>query len=242
MKRLLFLSKTIYEAYQRLLSRTYEGDKNLALKIMSWLYRAQRPLLIDELREALTVQPVDSQLNLEALTPRQDIIECCEGLVVLENTSDTVRFIHRTVKEFLQKEHMMDLLSGNDISEICLTYLPFDEFDNDCIDFESAKKRAEKFKFCRYAAQFGGFYTREAEESPAVQAAVLTLLSSKKKKNSMLQPQAYMSCGWNGDSNFDEGQTLLHVIAAQTSNYLQHRPSWNSRWKSCVSPCGCYLG
>lgn len=60
-------------------------DKELALVILAWLYRAQRNLLMDELLEGLA---------RDFLLSPTDIIECCGSLVLHEESSGLFIEIH----------------------------------------------------------------------------------------------------------------------------------------------------
>ena len=55
-----------------------------------------------------------------------DIIEMCQSLVVHEESSGVVRFIHPTVQEFLKS---LELLPVINLAKTCLTYLENNAFD-----------------------------------------------------------------------------------------------------------------
>lgn len=214
LENLTSLPKSIDEAYAKLLNRLEGDDKRLAFKILSWIYYALRPLLMEELREALSVRLGQTRLNSQALLARGDIIECCQGLVVLEKSSDTVRFTHQTVKNFLQKEHVKDLLSANDIANFCLTYLSFDNF-NMSDDRQEREKRAQMYHFIRYATSFWGIHCRgDPENSADIQLAILSLFAPETKRSSFLKMESYLQFP---DATLEidcySHQTLLHIIA-----------------------------
>jgi len=213
MNNLGSLPTSVHNAYRRLLDRTIE-DKEYVFKILGWIYHARRPLRMNELREAIVVEPDHKTLNLDFLPSPGRLLQCCEGLVVWERTSDTVRFLHSTVKDFIDEEAPPILLPVDYITRICFTYLSFDDFEGGpCADEESMRKRVHKYNFSRYAAQFWVLHTKgEAENEPDIQRAVLSLLASENKRHSMLQLETYANSIW-GNISFMKGQTLLHVIA-----------------------------
>ena len=97
------LPKSLEEAYEKMLIRIHErngNDSSLAFKIFSWVFYARRPLLMGEIREALSVRSNDREVKEDNLIDSKDIIECCHGMVVWEESSDTVRFTHQTVQRF----------------------------------------------------------------------------------------------------------------------------------------------
>ena len=153
----------------------------------------------------------DCELDLRGnrmLQPDQ-VVECCRGLVVYEKSTGFVQFSHETVRTFIERELKPTAIN---IAKTCITYLTSPHFDNHCVNKESVEKRAQKYKFSRYAAQFWAVHTKgQAENEPDVQRAVLSLLASEKKKDSMLQLESYADSLWY-DIFPTERQTLLHVI------------------------------
>jgi ankyrin repeat protein len=227
MKALKTVPKDIFTAYRDVIERienSYGGNnKELALRIFSWLFYAQRPLLMNELLDALAVDSEESTSDGDEeddgdeesqnckgdgnlLQPEQ-VIEVCRSLVVYDELSGSVRFVHHTVQEFIAQE-LKPKLQTPYLAKTCLEYLA--SFNEPCSSSESIKNRIEKYKFSRYAAEFWGFHAREAEDYEEVQKAVLEFLSSEGRMNSMVQLDA-MNHIFKGRS--DLRQTILHVIA-----------------------------
>jgi hypothetical protein len=207
--------------YRKLLNRIIEeDDTKTAFEILTWLLYAQRPLKTEELSEILVIEPRDTHLS-DPTSPR-DIVECCRGLVVWERASDTIRFTHETVKEFLKRldsslspDKKALFLTSADIALRCLTYLNFDIFEDFREDETFVIDRMNRFKFSKYAAQFWAVHTRgKAEESEEVQCAVLRLLESENKKKSMLQIAGFTRSRF-GRITLTKGQTPLHIIAEE---------------------------
>jgi hypothetical protein len=219
------------------MDRIEKSDKELALKILSWLFRAQRILRMDELLEALVVEEGDQDLERECMLEPVAVVECCKSLVLYEETSGLVRFTHETVQDFIAK-HVQNLPQTFVLAKTCLTYLSFDEFHEPCSETDILANRVERYKFICYAARFWAIHTKEAEECPDVQEAVLTCLISESKTNSILQLEAYAASGGGGMS-FTSGQTMLHVIAerglATTCSLVLHE-SGNPNDYRYVSP------
>jgi len=199
-------------AYQEVIARITRSDTengDVGMQTMTWIFYAARPLQMDELLVALDVQDGYLDIDEEPQFKLADIIEMCQSLVVHEESSGVVRFVHPTVQSFLKSLNLSDV----NIAKSCLTYLEYEAFDEICSNPKSLDIRLEKYKFCRYAAQFWGFHVRrEVENEPDVQRAVLSLLASENKKDSMLQIEQYANSSL-GSIHFTKGQTLLHVIA-----------------------------
>ena len=126
-----------------------------------------------------------------------------------------MRFSHETVKGFIESElgRKFKLSSSIRLAKTCLFYLASNAFDTPCSDSATLELRVTKYKFGYYGAQYWADHTRgDAENEPDIQRAVLSLLASENKKDSMLQMETYANSSW-GDISFTKGQTLLHVIA-----------------------------
>lgn len=63
---------------------------------------AQRPLTVDELREALSVLPVDRNCDPSRLLNHiMKVLACCGSLVCLDEEELTLRLVHHSVKQYL---------------------------------------------------------------------------------------------------------------------------------------------
>jgi hypothetical protein len=118
MKALKTVPNDMSSAYKNVMHRIEKSrsgnDTELALRILSYLFHAQRTLHIDELLEALAISPqadgsddenCDGEHEIVAnnmLEPAQ-VVECCQGLVLYEECSGLVRFAHFTVQEFINR-------------------------------------------------------------------------------------------------------------------------------------------
>lgn len=82
-----------------------------AMTTMSWIFHAQEPLQVDELRHALLIggaigeplQAGDARFSHGDLLSKEAILACCCGLVEIKlnpHSRDTFRFIHYSVQEF----------------------------------------------------------------------------------------------------------------------------------------------
>ena len=116
-KHLTLYLQTCQSAYREVLDRIDQAEgKETALQILSWLFHAQRPLQMDELREILSIetQPPDTELYPDFLFDPVQIIHCCQSLVEFDKSSGIVRFTHYTVQEFLEKyqDNLLSLQSS----------------------------------------------------------------------------------------------------------------------------------
>ncbi|MCJ1348387.1 hypothetical protein MMC31_006619 [Peltigera leucophlebia] len=133
------LPKNLPETYNRILSRISKmGNARLAEKGFSWVATTRRPLLLEELREAIAVEPLQPYFDPKRLVnDMSQIVSYCENLIVLDEQDKTVQFTHQTVKVFLldglrhqanANFHFEQRETDHYVGEICVTYLNFNDF------------------------------------------------------------------------------------------------------------------
>ena len=94
------LNDTFGGAINRIKSQSQEYWQ-LARQTISWIFYAQRPLKISELREMLAVEPKDTNFHPSGLHEKDLILKFCFGLVSIEEQDETVRLVHYSLEEYL---------------------------------------------------------------------------------------------------------------------------------------------
>ncbi|KAH8586021.1 ankyrin repeat-containing domain protein [Bisporella sp. PMI_857] len=133
------LPKDLPDTYEHVLSRIIkDGNAEIVDKIFRWIAAAKRPLLLEELREALAIGSGDAYLQWDRRVNNADrIIPWCASLVVLDEEDLVVQFAHHSVIQFLlSKEYSVatkrfhfQVPEVNHVAgEICVTYLNFNDF------------------------------------------------------------------------------------------------------------------
>jgi len=99
---------------------------------------AKRPLSVEELREAMAVEPFSSEINKSRLVNNvNQLIPWCASLVVQDEEEHLVQFAHHSVRDFLLSKpnkaillpfHFQLQKANSELAEICVTYLRFDVF------------------------------------------------------------------------------------------------------------------
>jgi hypothetical protein len=105
-----------------------------ALRILAWILRAKRPMTIKEMLYAAVVVPGEYSRNFEYFVSGEgDLIDICEGLVVVLPESGAVAFAHPTVNDFLESSRgrIFQEDPGVIIASACITYLASDHLFND---------------------------------------------------------------------------------------------------------------
>ena len=189
------LPMTLHEAFSNTVSRIQGqlgGRKRLAMDTLSWISHATRPLLISELSEALAIRSGQSHLNSKYRPSQKLMIECCMGLVVVDEQSKTIRLVHYTVQEFFRERQREIFPNGEELlAEKCLTYLLYDVFATGCCpDEENILDRLDLHGFYSYCASEWGYHVRESQ-SLKINEMTLQFLRSQPHKAASTQVYQY---------------------------------------------------
>lgn len=138
--------------YDRVMDTIRKQPKSctdLALRILSWLVKARRTLTVEELREVVSVEPGQYELDKWSLPDRTTLLDVCAGLVTIDENSNTIRLAHYTVQEYLLRNRILPENADLIVATACTTYLSFDIFAQDDCAFDDI---VESHPFLKYAA------------------------------------------------------------------------------------------
>lgn len=204
----------VTEVYNDILDRIGEKGadaKQFAMRVLSLIFYAARPLRMTELREALSVREGDRELNEQFMLHPSAILQVCQSLVTYEERNDVVRFTHYSVQEFLAG---CKLLSHDVAAKACLASLEFDMLEKGSYSqIPLLLHQDGPVTFLRYALEFWGFHAKAAGESPDVQKAVLKILGSENKRKWILQFEMQLYAIGGVPHKVNEDLSLLQVIA-----------------------------
>lgn len=138
-KALQSLPEDLAATYTRALLKIHKKNASLSLaqKVFKWMVCATRPLSMDEIKEAISISPLDKHLERSKITTDDSgILKACANLAVVDVDEDTIRFAHYSVKEFLLSTpadsissiHFQYSDAAYEVAEICVTYLSFNAF------------------------------------------------------------------------------------------------------------------
>ncbi|KAJ0135112.1 Glutathione S-transferase psoE [Fusarium oxysporum f. sp. albedinis] len=135
------LPKDLEETFARALSRILFRQKKAELvqKVFRWVAAAKRPLALDEIREAVSIDVGQPYLKTERLVREMSpIVLWCENLLqVTEEQPQSLQFAHSTIHDFITKGDLPIQLSDFHVDlevadhfagEICITYLHLNNF------------------------------------------------------------------------------------------------------------------
>ena len=86
------MPKGIDETYVRILQRIKRDNPEQMkeiLNLLQWIVASKRPLTVDELAQAITIEPGDKHLDFDAVaTNPEDILRPCAALLVVTPIHD----------------------------------------------------------------------------------------------------------------------------------------------------------
>ena len=116
LKALEDLPKDLPTTYRRILRRLHNSestDPSMGKKIFEIVSVARRPLTLEELREAVSIEPgVPTWNSARIVNDVVKLLGCCGSLVIVDEEFSTVHFAHSSVQQ-----HLETIPIGNDISE-----------------------------------------------------------------------------------------------------------------------------
>ena len=122
----------IEKAYKDNLTRIDDQSpqrRDLARVAIIWIRYCDPPLTVEQLREVLSIQFGDEELDRDGLPDPELIVDVCCGLLVSETRSDSekvIRFVHYTAAEFFQQHLCTWIPDAHEKLQLtCLTYLQF---------------------------------------------------------------------------------------------------------------------
>ena len=160
------LPTDLYDAFQGIITRIQgcrrAGQAELGMRVLMWLHFAHRPLKLAELQHALAVEKRHTEFDASNIPPKKPLLDSCLGLVVVDEETSTVRFVHYTLQEYFRKDSRAEFPNGYTyIAETCLTYLNFGQVKQPCTSSQSFEEKMDEFKFLEYAACYWGTYVQQ---------------------------------------------------------------------------------
>ncbi|KAJ7772855.1 ankyrin repeat-containing domain protein [Mycena maculata] len=151
-----------------------EDDKTLAWRTISWIVNAKRALRVPELREALSVQSGDTNLDPDNLLDSDIILSSCAGLVVINAKDDTIRIIHYTVQTYLEQIQARAFPhSQSAITTTCIAFLTFEAL----LENMHNPNLLHQYDFLDYAVEYSLIHAR-GEPEIEIQQTILTFLAN----------------------------------------------------------------
>ena len=133
------LPRDLPQTYERILSGITETDDiDICKRIFLWVATVKRPLTLEELREAIGIEPLQQNWDSNRfVNDMHQAIACCGNLMFVEEEHQAVHFTHYSVKQYLLSDaigiplrpYHIDLdRSDPEVGVVCVTYLNFGIF------------------------------------------------------------------------------------------------------------------
>ena len=189
------LPKTFEEYLSRLGDPSSSSRAHLALKTLTWLTFTREPLETEQLREALSIQPESTGPDEDFVPSMSCILECCLGLVVIDEHANIVRLVHFSLQEYLKKHIRTIYPSGlEELALDCYRYCSYQGFNySPCADEASIVARLDQYPLLRYFASHWRFHTSACSDNPRVQAAVINFMSSDPHRTNLRQMSRFVA-------------------------------------------------
>ena len=160
------------EAYGSTLDRIKRqgGEKaRLGMAAVMWISHAERPLKADELSHALSVEIGSPNLNTENIPSIGTVLACCQGLIVVEKETSTVRLTHFTLQEYLRAHPDIFCAAHSAIAETCLSYLNSQQVK---AISPSLSRNLQDTPFLKYSSVYWGVHAKRDLSDCAKQLAL----------------------------------------------------------------------
>lgn len=205
------------------------GDRTIAKRTLAWMTCAERALRIAELQHGLALEDNSKSLDESNLVAAPYIVFVCRGLITIDETSDTVQFIHSTTQPHLATTISTWFPDAEEyLAMACIRYLSLEEFHRPCSSEEELEDRKQTYPFFTYAAVNWGHHARKASASGTIFTDFLT---NEERLNASCQ-------GWG---RFDETITFESDGRQPSHPLISPYPRWETevlsgwRWQPTLA-------
>jgi hypothetical protein len=184
------MPKQLYDAFGKTLDRIQNQQDSKAeqgMNVLKWVFLASRQLSVSELRHALSVHPGDKKLDEEGFPSEQSLLDCCLGLVIIDEGTSSIRLVHKSLQDFLKQQYECGALFSEGHRQIlctCLTYLCYPNSDTDGLDdapfWSDITDLLDRFAFIEYCHRSWDYHAKANNQPPEFwnEAAELLALST----------------------------------------------------------------
>ena len=183
----------------------------LGMRVLMWLHFALRSLTLVELQHALAVRKTHVEFDTGNIPSRKALLDSCLGLVIVNEETLKVRFVHFTLEEYFHDNARIEFPNGySSIAETCLTYLNFSNLRQHCTNLDILEENLSKYPFLNYAALYWGIYVRQQRSGGLT---LTTLIRMIVEHESERPPCAIQALYLEISNKFTRKFSGAHVIA-----------------------------
>ena len=196
-------------------------DIELAFRVLQWLTYAKRPVLVEELQQALAVEWNEDEgpprkLDLDNILDARSLLDVCAGLATIDEESNVIRLVHYTTQEYIVKfRGELSASAHLNISRTCLAFISFDEFGDGFSRSDiQFRGRLDRYPFFSYGARYWGHHLRGQPEEE-LRELTSFFLNDHSRVSSCGQVLHVSDISYEGYSqNFPRRLHGLHLAAA----------------------------
>ncbi|KAI5816207.1 hypothetical protein BZA77DRAFT_344472 [Pyronema omphalodes] len=186
------MPRELYDAFGITLDRIRAQKKSmssLAMKVLKWIFLFTGPLWLEE----------------DNFVEPQFILDCCLGLVIVDESTSTVRLVHKSLQDYFQDQYNEGLLFNEghmEIASICMTYMSFHHLNEELRILEHGT--FYRYPLLGYAIYRWGYHLRSSKtRNPEVEEMAFAFVMEKYK--SLLVPRKFLTKILERFSDFTPG-------------------------------------
>ncbi|ORY56968.1 uncharacterized protein BCR38DRAFT_414280 [Pseudomassariella vexata] len=209
----------VFESSIRRIDDQPSARAALAHRVIGWIINARRLLTAAEIIDGFAIEEGMDEIDPEAMTNVQLLLNVCAGLVTIDETS-TIRLVHTSVYEFFQPLKYGLTEVQVDIAQACIRYLCAKPMSTGpAKDVVDLRKRLDDMPFLEYASHnWGGHITDQTTED-TLSSLILLLLDNEDIRWSSFQALQFdanisnATVGADIFASIPHGQAAIHVSA-----------------------------
>ncbi|KAJ3478881.1 hypothetical protein NLG97_g8460 [Lecanicillium saksenae] len=220
------LSDTLSDAFAETFARIQRqpGSRSrLAVSALMHLAHAKRLFKAVELSDILALKPESKLLNPKYRPTAKMILDCCQGLAMLDEQAGQIRLAHYAIKEYLvSNSELLFPQFEVKLAFDCLNYMMLDDFGAGPLYTKGAiKERLAAYPFLGYVAANWGRYLKPIEMNPEVWNKLLSFYTTLPATATATQVKYFLKGYHRGYYCVEEciSTTPLHHAAL---NCLEH--------------------
>lgn len=210
------IGDTYDQAMQRI-EATNEEDRNIAMNFLLWITFAARPLSVQEIEHACSIDAEAREIDPDEVLNAHDLTSMCSGLVMID-ASDIVRLVHFSAQNYFYDNRERWFPGGEMVlAQGCLNYLSLKAFDaGPCSGpTENAEfaTRSLQNPLLQYSCSYWGLHARSTKQAEVLAERIISFLGHTRHFNAAVQALWYSDspvvAGWDVKS----GVLALHLAA-----------------------------
>ncbi|KAF7343630.1 Ankyrin [Mycena sanguinolenta] len=176
LKNLAYDLDSTYDQVIERINRQSEDDRNLAMRMLSWISHAKRLLRPSELRAALAVEPETIELDPNNLVDVDTVLSVCAGLLLVDTRDNRLRLVYFTAQDYLERKRTTLFPHASaQITMTCFQYLSYDIFRQKT---DQPLSLFHRHSLLDYAVEYALLHARGEPESE-IMASIISFLGAE---------------------------------------------------------------